>query len=117
MGAPKVTIVLADGPEASDSFTNKAVEVAFTIGAMAGAKVDRFEAGAGHELVESVEGVVLLESSESNVRSIVVCWLHQDKGHADIRPVGFEEDGDCIVKVGKAGVTSDSELEFVKQGR
>ena len=109
-------MVLADGPEASDSFANKAVEVAFTIGAMAGAKVDRFEAGAGHELVESVEGVVLFENGKGSVGGVIISRLHQYKRHANIGPVGLQKDWDSRVEAGESGVTSDSDFKFVEHG-
>jgi hypothetical protein len=50
--APKVTPVLGDSPAAAGGFTDEGMEMALFVGASAGIKGDRSEAGSGEGAVE-----------------------------------------------------------------
>jgi hypothetical protein len=114
LSAPKVLLILGDGPTSASGLTNKGIEMTLLLSAFARVKADELEAGTALGEVEGADTVFFELLGGSN-GSRAVIGLHENRAKTIGAPIGLQESGFGVVVTGEAGAGSNVKLNFLKK--
>jgi hypothetical protein len=110
--APKKFAVLTNSPAPTTGFSDERMEVAFALGAAAGAKADGPEPGTVHSEVKDA-ATLGAQDSKSGFGGIRGVRLHEDPTHAGTGPISLQETRERGVVASEAGRRGDGEFQLV----